>query len=136
MKKTFVDVLLELPVDTTLQTFLAANGLTLPDDLSWSDGQEVTQTVIEAIRSWPDEIARDQLIAKLMASVGLGDAAGKQAMFQVAQKDGSALMGLVASHAITATFTGDASLRRRPRRFRWWLELSGFRTPCSNCNWF
>jgi len=72
MKKTFVDVLLELPVDTTLQTFLAASGLPLPDDLSWSDGQDVTQTVIEAIRSWPDEIARDALIAKLMASVGLG----------------------------------------------------------------
>ncbi len=99
MKKTFVDVLLELPVDTTLQTFLAASGLPLPDDLSWSDGQDVTQTVIEAIRSWPDEIARDALIAKLMASVGLGDAAGKQAMFQVAQKDGSALMGLVASQS-------------------------------------
>ena len=62
MKKTFVDVLLELPVDATLQNFLAANGLPLPDDLSWSDGQEVTQTVIEAIRSWPDEIARDALL--------------------------------------------------------------------------
>ena len=99
MKKTFVDVLLELPVDTTLQTFLAANGLPLPDDLSWSDGQEVTQTVIEAIRSWTDEIARDQLIAKLMASVGLGDAAGKQAMFQVARQNGAALMGLVANQS-------------------------------------
>ncbi|WP_421021645.1 hypothetical protein, partial [Klebsiella pneumoniae] len=27
MKKTFVDVLLELPVDTTLSTFLASHGL-------------------------------------------------------------------------------------------------------------
>ena len=76
MKKTFVDVLLELPVDTTLQTFLVANGLPLPDDLSWSDGQEVTQTVIEAIRSWPDEIARDQLIAKLMAKVVMSSPSG------------------------------------------------------------
>ena len=59
MKKTFVDVLLELPVDTTLQNFLTTSGLPLPADLSWSDGQEVTRTVIEAIRAWPDEIARD-----------------------------------------------------------------------------
>ncbi len=66
MKKTFVDVLLELPVDATLQSFLATNGLPLADDLSWSDGQEVTQTVIEAIQTWPDEIPRDALIAKLM----------------------------------------------------------------------
>lgn len=99
MKKTFVDVLLELPVDNTLQNFLAANGLPLPDDLSWSDGQEVTRTVIEAIRTWPDEIARDALIAKLMASVALGDAAGKQAMFQVARQDGVALMGLVSNQS-------------------------------------
>ena len=41
MKKTFVDVLLELPVDTTLQSFLTTSGLPLPADLSWSDGQEV-----------------------------------------------------------------------------------------------
>ncbi len=40
MKKTFVDVLLELPVDATLQNFLTATGgLPLPADLSWSDGQ-------------------------------------------------------------------------------------------------
>jgi hypothetical protein len=80
-----------------LQDFLNTAGLPLPDDLTWSDSQQVTQTVIEAIRSWPDEVARDQLIAKLMASVGLGDAAGKQAMFQVAKQDGAALMGLVSS---------------------------------------
>jgi hypothetical protein len=55
--------------------------------------------VIEAIRTWPDEIARDALIAKLMASVALGDAAGKQAMFQVARQDGVALMGLVSNQS-------------------------------------
>ena len=37
MKKTFVDVLLELPVDTTLQSFLTTSGLPLPADLSWSE---------------------------------------------------------------------------------------------------
>jgi hypothetical protein len=99
MKKTFVDVLLELPVDTTLQNFLADNGLPLPDELTWSDDPEVTKSVIEAIQLWSDQIARDKLVAKLMASVGLGDAAGKQAMFQVARQDGAALVGLAASRS-------------------------------------
>lgn len=40
--------------------------------------------------------ARDCLIGNLMASVQLGDGAGKQGLFQAAASDGAALMGLVA----------------------------------------
>ncbi len=95
MKKTYVDVLLELPVDATLHKFLIDNGLPLPDDLTWSDDQDFTQTMLQSIWSWENVTARDTLIAKLKASVALGDTSGKQAMFQVASQDGAALIGLV-----------------------------------------
>jgi hypothetical protein len=96
MKKTFVDVLLELPVDGSLRTFLTAHGLPVADDFSWDDAPETSKALVEAVRAWPDVAARDRLIGNLMASVQLGDAAGKQAMFQAAAGDGTALVGLVA----------------------------------------
>ncbi|MCR6496844.1 hypothetical protein LJB71_11890 [Thermomonas sp. S9] len=95
MKKTFVDVLLELPVDTTLSTFLASHGLPVADDFDWEDTPRTSQALVEAVRAWPDVAARDRLIGNLMASVQLADPAGKQAMFQAAAGDGAALLGLV-----------------------------------------
>ena len=35
MKKTFVDVMLELPVDATLRDFLTAHGLPVPDGFAF-----------------------------------------------------------------------------------------------------
>jgi hypothetical protein len=37
MKKTFVDVMLELPVDATLRDFLTSHGLPVPDGFAWDD---------------------------------------------------------------------------------------------------
>ena len=96
MKKTFVDVLLELPVDTALRDFLTGHGLAMPDDFAWDDTPPASQALVDAIRAWADVPARDRLIGNLMASVQLGDGAGKQALFQAAASDGAALMGLVA----------------------------------------
>lgn len=96
MKKTFVDVLLELPVDGALLNFLTGNGLAMPDEFDWTDAPETSRALVEAIRAWPDLIARDRLVANLMASVQLGDSAGKQAMFQTVAANGAALLGLVA----------------------------------------
>lgn len=96
MKKTIVDVLLELPVDTALRNFLTGHGLVLPDDFAWDDTPPTSQALVDAIRAWADITARDRLIGNLMASVQLGDGAGKQALFQAAAGDGAALMGLVA----------------------------------------
>lgn len=96
MKKTFVEVLLELPVDAALRDFLTAAGLDMPSDFAWDDTPETSRALVDAIRHWPDLVARDALIAKLVASVGLCDHAGKQAMFQIAAGHGPALMGLVA----------------------------------------
>ncbi|MFZ5532201.1 MAG: hypothetical protein ACOY5H_01505 [Pseudomonadota bacterium] len=96
MKKTFVDVLLELPVDAALRDFLTGHGLPAPDDFAWDEAPTTSQALVEAVLGWADITARDRLIGNLMASVQLGDAAGKQAVFQAAAAgDGSALMGLV-----------------------------------------
>ena len=94
MKKTFVDVMLELPVDTTLRDFLTSHGMPVPDGFAWDDTPETSQVLVEAVKIWPDTDARDRMTANLLASVQLGDAAGKQAMFEAVVADGAALVGL------------------------------------------
>jgi hypothetical protein len=94
MKKTFVDVMLELPVDTTIRDFLTSHGLPVPDGFAWDDTPETSQILVEAVKIWPDTDARDRMTANLLASVQLGDAAGKQAMFEAVVADGAALVGL------------------------------------------
>ena len=94
MKKTWVDLLCELPVDATLREFLTGHGLQMPDDFAWTDKPETTQTLIAALLGCSDMTVRDTVAAKLRASVALGDSAGSQAMFQVATGDGAALTAL------------------------------------------
>ena len=94
MKKTWIDLLYELPVDATLREFLTGQGLLMPDDFSWTDKPETTQALIGALLGCPDIALRDTVAAKLRASVTLGDSAGTQAMFQVATGDGAALTAL------------------------------------------
>lgn len=94
MKKTFIDVMLELPVDPTLHDFLTSHGLPVPDGFAWDDTPETSQFLVEAVKIWPDTDARDRMTANLLASVQLGDAAGKQAMFEAVVADGAALVGL------------------------------------------
>ena len=94
MKKTWIDLLHELPVDATLREFLTGYGLAMSDDFAWTDKPDTTKTLIEALLTWPDVAVRDAVAAKLRASVALGDTAGTQAMFQVATGNGAALTGL------------------------------------------
>lgn len=94
MKKTFVDVLLELPVDATLRDFLTLHDLPLPAGFTWDDTPETSQLLVEAVKVWPDTDARDRMAANLIASVQLGDEAGKQAMFEAAVADPAAPAGL------------------------------------------
>ena len=49
MKKTFVDVMLELPVDATLRDFLTSHGLPVPHGFAWDDTPETSQFLVEAI---------------------------------------------------------------------------------------
>jgi len=94
MKKTFVDVLLELPVDATLRSFLGAHGLPVPEDIDPHEAADVNQALVEMVTAWPDLDARDRMVANLKASVQLGDEAGRQAMFEAAMADPAALTGL------------------------------------------
>jgi hypothetical protein len=94
MKKTFVDVLLELPVDATLQQFLTEHALPVPPGFSWTDTPGTSRTLLDCVRQWPDIAAKDRLIGELNACLPLADQPGQQAIFQVAASGGSALIGL------------------------------------------
>lgn len=93
--KTYADVLLHLPVDTTLRGYLARHGLALPPSFDWTDDAGTTARLIEAIQDCPDSVVRDKIIAGLLVSEQLAHPRGKQAMFQVAAREGAALMGLI-----------------------------------------
>ncbi len=94
MKKTFVDVMLELPVDATLRDFLTGHSLSVSDELAPDDATDANQALVEEVKTWADTDARDRMAANLMASVSLGDEAGRQAMFEAAMADPAAVTGL------------------------------------------
>ncbi len=94
--KTYADVLLDLPVDSTLRTFLEDQGLALPDDFNWADDTGSTHRLIDAVQTCPDPGVRDKIVAGLHVSTQLAHPRGKQAMFQVSTNDGAALIGLIA----------------------------------------
>jgi len=50
MKKIFVDVMLELPVDATLRDFLTSHGLPVPGGFAWDDTPETSQFLVEAVK--------------------------------------------------------------------------------------
>ncbi|MCS6767016.1 MAG: hypothetical protein MO847_11795 [Candidatus Protistobacter heckmanni] len=51
MKKTWIELLHELPVDAALREFVTHHGLHMPDDFAWTDEPPTTQALIEAIAS-------------------------------------------------------------------------------------
>ena len=57
MKKTWIDLLHELPVDATLREFLTGHGLAMPDDFAWTDKPDTTKTLIEALLAAAGEIS-------------------------------------------------------------------------------
>jgi hypothetical protein len=86
MKKTFVDVLLELPVDATLQQLLTEHALPVPLDFAWDDTPETSRALLDFVRQSPDIAAKDRLIGELNACLPLADQPGQQAIFQIALK--------------------------------------------------
>ncbi len=93
--KTYADVLLNLPVDATLRSFLGHHGLALPDNFDWTDDTGTTTRLIEAIQECPDPTVRDKIVAGLLVSTQLAHPRGKEAMFQIGTWNTSALMGLI-----------------------------------------
>ena len=53
MKKTFVDVMLELPVDATLRDFLTTHSLPVPHGFAWDDTPETSQFWSKRSKSGP-----------------------------------------------------------------------------------
>ena len=78
MKKTFVDVLLELPVDATLQQLLTELALPVPLDFAWDDTPETSRALLDLVRQWPDIAAKDRLIGELNACLPLADQPGSK----------------------------------------------------------
>ena len=93
---TYADVLLNLPVDATLQDFLTRQGLALPQDFDWTDDTGTTTRLINAIQEYPDPVVRDKIGAGLMVSNHLASSRGTQAMIQMGTWNASALTGLMA----------------------------------------
>ncbi|HEX8214185.1 MAG TPA: 3-phosphoshikimate 1-carboxyvinyltransferase [Allosphingosinicella sp.] len=80
-----------------------------------SEGSDIHSTAA-ALRAMGARIERVEDGAWEVDGVGLGGLLQPQAAFDMGNSGTSArlLMGLVSTHAISATFTGDASLSRRP----------------------
>lgn len=96
MKLTYADVLHELPVDATLQTYLGRCALPLPATVDWSDQVGTSRLIVDAIQSCADAAIRDRVIAGLHTATQLIGARANAAMFQAAVAHGAALLGLVA----------------------------------------
>ena len=93
---SYPDILLSLPVDETLTTFLARAMLPLPEAFAWSDDAQCTRRLLEVIQSCPDQSARDRIAAGLHTSAQLSGPSGKQSLFHAARTDSAVLLGLIA----------------------------------------
>ncbi len=96
MKLTYADALLHLPVDATLRTYLAREGMVLPAEFDWTDQAATRNRLIAAIQTYPDSAVRDKVIAGLNMGMLLAHPAGKQAMFQAVATNSAALVNLIA----------------------------------------
>lgn len=81
------------------------------------EGEDVLATAA-AMRAFGAQIAREADGSWVVDGVGVGSLLEPRAALDMGNSGTSTrlLMGLVASHAITATFTGDASLSGRPMK--------------------
>jgi len=94
--QTYADILLNLPVDDTLKTFIERHSLPLPEGWIWHDSIQASKSLIGLIQLHPNVAMRDRIVAGLHASTLLAHPLGKQAMFQAAHDRPTELMGLIA----------------------------------------
>lgn len=95
MKLTYADVLHEIPVDATLQTYLGRCALPLPATIDWSDRVGTSRMIVDAIQACANVAIRDKVIAGLRTITQLTHASANAAMFQAAMNDAAALSGLL-----------------------------------------
>lgn len=93
---TYADILLHLPADATLRTYLSKQGLLLPADFEWTDDTATSQRLINLITEHPDSAVRDKVIAGLKISAQLDSPKGREIMQQVCSFDAAILVDLIA----------------------------------------
>ena len=91
---SYLDILLSLPVDETLKTFLERSRLPIPDAFDWIDDTRTSLALTRAIQACPDQAIRDRITAGLHASAQLAGPTGKSSMFQAARKDDTVMLAL------------------------------------------
>ena len=94
--QTYADILLNLPVDDTLKTFIERHAMPLPEGWIWHDSIQASKSLVGLIQLHPNVAMRDRIVAGLHASTLLAHPLGKQAMFQAAHDRPTELMGLIA----------------------------------------
>lgn len=94
--QTYADILLNLPVDDTLKTFIERHAMPLPEGWIWHDSIQASKSLVGLIQLHPNAAMRDRIVAGLHASTLLAHPLGKQAMFQAAHDRTTELMGLIA----------------------------------------
>jgi hypothetical protein len=94
--KTYADILLHIPVDSTLRTYLEKQGMELPPDFEWADNTETSHRLIELIAEYQDSAVRDKVIAGLKVSAKLDSPKGREIMQQVCAFDATTLVDLIA----------------------------------------
>jgi hypothetical protein len=94
--QTYADILLNLPVDDTLKTFIERHAMPLPEGWIWHDSIQASKSLVGLIQLHPNAAMRDRIVAGMHASTLLAHPLGKQAMFQAAHDRPTELMGLIA----------------------------------------
>ena len=94
--QTYADILLNLPADDTLKTFLDRHALPLPEGWVWRDAVQTSKALIGLIQAHPVVALRDRIVAGLHASTLLAHPLGKQAMFQALHERPAELVALIA----------------------------------------
>lgn len=94
--QTYADILLSLPVDETLKSFMVRHELPLPEGWAWQDDTYTSRALVKFIQNYQNTIKRDRIIAGLHASSTLAHPLGKQAMFQATHDKPNELVGLIA----------------------------------------
>ena len=92
---SYPDILLNLPVDATLRTFLERARLPLPDAFSWEDDVQTTKALTQAIQSCPDQGVRDAIAAGLHTSALLAAPSRKSSLLQAVRLDGALVLALI-----------------------------------------
>lgn len=57
--QNYADILINLPIDETLKTFLERHALPLPEGWSWQDNIYTSRTLVKLIQSYLDTVKRE-----------------------------------------------------------------------------